>query len=465
MIKNMEKDILVGMEIHVELNTKTKLFCGCFTGSGNDLPNSLCCPTCIGMPGSKPVLNKKAIDYGIKLALALKCNLANELIFSRKTYFYPDMAKNYQITQYELPLGSKGELELENKKIRIRRVHLEEDPASLIHSGNMVLVDYNRSGHPLCEIVTEPDMKSPEEARELMKKLIAILKYLGIFDVNRCVIKADVNVNIENFERIEIKNVTGFKEIEDAISYEVERQQRLLSEGNPIKIRETRGWDSERKITFFQRSKETEEDYGYILDADLVSILLKESEVSKIKRELPELPKEKALRYFKQFKLKKDDAEVIANDYELAMIFEKAVKKIDPFFAAEWIRREIPRVLNYTKRELDETFIKKGLFDILELISSKKITRSIGQKLMELLSEKDINIKKYVIEKKLESVSDFSELEKICLKIIRENKNAVDEFKSGNKKSFNYLIGKVMAATQGRSDPKRIREILIKKIS
>ena len=204
-------DSIVGLEVHVSLNTKTKLFCSC-PNSGSEEPNSRACGTCCGFPGSKPVLNKKAIEYALKLCLALNCKISPELIFSRKSYFYPDMGKNYQITQYEIPIGSDGFLELINKKVRIRRIQIEEDPAALVHQGNTVLVDYNRSGTPLCEIVTEPDMQSPEEAREFLKKLLTILNYLKIFDIKTCIVKADANVNIKGYERVEIKNINGFKD-------------------------------------------------------------------------------------------------------------------------------------------------------------------------------------------------------------------------------------------------------------
>ncbi len=244
---------IIGLEVHVSLDTNTKLFCGCKINE-EATPNSQTCDICVGLPGSKPVLNEKSLQYALKLCLALNCEIAPELIFSRKIYFYPDMGKNYQITQYELPLGNKGELKINNKTIGITRIHIEEDPAALLHQGNTVLIDYNRSGIPLCEIVTEPDMRSPEEAREFLKSLLTIIRYLGIYNPNKCIVKADANISLKGYERIEIKNINGFKEIERALTYEIERQKKLLQEGNPIKQRETRGWDADRGITVFQRS-------------------------------------------------------------------------------------------------------------------------------------------------------------------------------------------------------------------
>lgn len=456
---------LIGLEVHVSLNTKTKLFCGCPL-TGSEEPNSRCCDTCTGFPGSKPVVNKKVIEHALKLCLALNCNISPEVIFSRKTYFYPDMGKNFQITQYEMPLGTGGYISLSSgKKIRLIRVHIEEDPAALVHQENTVLVDYNRSGTPLCEIVTEPDMTSPEEAREFLKKLLTILNYLQIFDIKTGIVKADANVNIKGCERVEIKNINGFKEIQRAITYELERQKHLMNDGKPVTKKETRGWNSEKGITLFQRSKESEEDYGYILDPDLVPIDIKKELIEKTKKELPELPEKKAFRYQRECKIKKEDAEVLANDYELTQLLEDAVKKkINPLFAAEWIRREVTRILNYNKKDLNETFISKNLIDVLELIEKNKITRQTGQKIMELLAEKDTDVKDYVKKQNLEVVSNTKEIEEICRKIVKENQKAVKEYLGGNEKSLMFIVGKVMKETNGKANPKAVNEILKKLI-
>ncbi|MBS3152540.1 Asp-tRNA(Asn)/Glu-tRNA(Gln) amidotransferase subunit GatB [Candidatus Woesearchaeota archaeon] len=458
------KDSIIGLEIHVSLNTNTKLFCSCPL-LGSDDPNSRCCDICIGAPGSKPVLNKKAMEYALKLCLALNCKVSNEVVFSRKTYFYPDMGKNYQITQYEIPIGYEGFLEVFGKKIRIRRIQLEEDPAALVHQGNTVLVDYNRSGTPLCEIVTEPDMESPEEARESLKRLLTIINYIKVFDIKNCIVKADANVNIKGCERVEIKNINGFKDIERAITYELERQRKLLKEGQAIKQKETRGWDSDKGITLFQRYKESEADYGYIVDPDLVPIDISTELVEKTRKELPELPQEKSLKYQKEYKIRKEDAEVLANDYELTRLLEEAIsKKIDPLFAAEWIRREVTRVLNYNKKELNETFINKNLLSVLELIQENKVTRQTGQRLMELLVEKDLDVKKYIKENNLEVVSDTKEIEEICKKVIKENEKAVKEYLEGNDKSFMFLVGQIMRHSKGKAEPKTVNELLKKLI-
>ena len=455
---------MIGLEIHVGLNTESKLFCSCKI-SEDASPNSHTCDICVGLPGSKPVLNKKAFEYALKLCLALNCEISPELIFSRKIYFYPDMSKNYQITQYEIPLGNNGKLSLTNKEIKISRIHIEEDPAALIHQGSTVLVDYNRSGTPLCEIVTEPDMSSPEEAREFLKKLLTILNYLKIFNIKTGIIKADANVSIKPYERVEIKNINGFKEIERAINYEIQRHKELIKENKPVTKRETRGWDSEKGITLFQRSKEEEADYGYIIDPDLVPVDVTKELIEKTKNELPELPKEKSLRYQEEYKIKKEDAEVISNDFELASLLESSVSnKINPVFASEWIRREVSRVLNYSKKDIDESFIKQHLLEVLELINHNKITRQTGQRIMELLVNEDLDVKKYVKDNNLESVSNTDELEKICLEAIKNNKQAVDEYKAGNEKSFNFIVGQVMKLSKGKASPSVVNDLLKKLI-
>ncbi len=448
---------VIGLEIHVSVNTKSKLFCGCANKESNE-PNSLICPVCLGMPGSKPVLNEKALEYGLMLGKALNCKIAKQAIFSRKTYFYPDMAKNYQITQYEVPIGFKGKLNIGSKDINITRVHMEEDPAALIHQGNYVLVDYNRSGKPLLEIVTEPELNSPNEARLFLKRLITTLNYLGIYDEKTGSIKADANISIKGYERVEIKNITGFKEVERALNYEVERQKSEIENGNKIK-RETRGWDAQKGITIFQRSKEEEADYGYIIDTDLVPVDL--DFVEKIK--IPELAPEKINKYVKQFKLKKDDAETIASEYILANLFEEISKKVNPQLAAKWLRRELMRVVHYNKIELNELKIDAvHLSELFKLIEKNKITETNAQKMLEELIEKPFSPKEYIKKKGLKVISGKEELEKICREIIKENPKPVEDYKNGNEKALHFISGQVMRKTKGQASPQEVADILKK---
>ncbi len=466
-----ESDIIIGLEVHCELNTKTKLFCGCPT-KGSEEPNTRTCPVCLGMPGSKPVLNKKAVEFALKLCLALNCEISPELIFSRKSYFYPDMAKNYQISQYEIPLGRKGRLSLSGgKEIGITRVHMEEDPASLVHPAGMkesayVLVDYNRSGNPLVEIVTEPDLTSPNEARDFMKQLIAVLDYLEIFDVNEGIIKADANVSVKesSYTRVEIKNITGFKEIERALMYEVNRQQNDIKNNKKIH-QETRAWDSENAITFSLRKKEAEEDYGYIIDTDLAAIEITGKWIGEIKKLIPELAQDKAKKFVEKFKIKHDDAQIIASDKQLANMFEKVAEKVDSSLAAKWIRRELVRVLNYNKKELRDVEIdEKHMIDLLKLVENKKITDNVASKILEKLVEKLFDVGEYVKKEKLEAVSDVSELERYCKEAISENPRAVEDYKKGETKTLNYIVGKVMQKTKGKATPKEVNEIVLRLI-
>ena len=376
------------------------------------------------------------------------------------------MSKNYQITQYEIPIGENGSMELASKKIGITKVHLEEDPAALTHPGGLgkaqyVLVDYNRSGNPLCEIVTEPELNSPEEARDFMKTLVTILQYLKIFDPEKNIIKADANVSLKsnNYVRAEIKNITGFKEIERALKYEIERQK---AEG--VKKQETRAWNSDKGVTTLLRTKETEEDYGYIFDPDLVPIDITKDWLSKIK--LPELPNEKAKNYVSKYKLKKEDAIVLTNDYSLTQIFEKAVKKVDPVLAAKWIRRELVRVLNYNKIDASDMKLNIDEFVVLlDLLDKRKITDNVAQKILDKLVVENIDVRKYVSKQGLEAVSDSNLLERYCKQAIKESKKAVDDYKSGNENSLNFVVGKVMRLSKGKADAKEVKELLKKIIS
>jgi len=462
-------DTVIGLEVHIELNTNTKLFCGCPT-KGSEEPNTRTCEVCLGMPGSKPVLNKKAVEFAIKLCLALNCKLNKELIFSRKSYFYPDMSKNYQITQYEIPLGHDGSLNLKSgKEVGITRVHMEEDPASLVHPKGIhesayVLVDYNRSGNPLLEIVTGPELGSAEEAREFMKQLITTLGYLKIFDINSNIIKADANVSIKGsgYARQEVKNITGFKEIERALNYEIARQKSAVAEGKKLE-QETRSWDSEKGITLLLRKKESEEDYGYILDTDLVKTEITGEFIGKIKKEMPELAHDKIKKFITKHKLRKEDAEILSAEKELAEMFEKVAEQVDPILAAKWLRRELIRVLNYNKKEISEMGIDEmHMVQLLKLVENRTITDSVAQKILEKLVEKPFDVNEYVKKENLGAVSDASELEKYCGEAVKENPKAAEDYRNGEEKALNFIVGQVMKKTKGKATPKEVNDIIKK---
>jgi aspartyl-tRNA(Asn)/glutamyl-tRNA(Gln) amidotransferase subunit B len=468
---NSNKDIIIGIECHIQLDTDSKLFCGCAT-KGTDQPNTRTCEVCLGMPGSKPVINKKAVDYALRLCIALNCKINPQLIFSRKSYFYPDMSKNYQITQYEEPLGSGGKIVLSNgKEIGITRVHLEEDPAALIHTGSMatspfVLVDYNRSGNPLCEIVTEPELNSPEEARDFMKKLMTLLNYLGVFDSASGIIKADVNVSIKEsgYIRSEIKNITGFKEIERALFYEVDRQKKAFEQNEKL-LPDTRAWDAAKGMTYRMRVKEKEEDYGYIFEPDLVVTDITKDWVEAVKKELPELAEEKVRKFIKKHKIPEIDAQVLAAERVLAELFEKVAEEIDPVLAAKWLRRELVRVVNYTKQNLKDLLIdEQHMIELLSMVEKGQITETVAQKILEEMIVKPFSPKEYVKKHKLEAVSEVKVLEKYCKEAIKENPQAVQDAKAGKAQALNFLVGKVMAKTKGKATPKEVNEILRKLI-
>tara|TARA_B100000315_G_scaffold260798_1_gene325412 strand:+ start:11967 stop:13370 length:1404 start_codon:yes stop_codon:yes gene_type:complete len=463
------KMIKIGLECHVPLNKiKTKLFCGCSLPKETSEPNTHTCVTCLGHPGSKPVLNKEAINQSLKLSLALNFKVNNEIFFSRKNYFYPDMNKNFQITQYEIPLGINGVLKLENKEIKLKRIHLEEDPGSLVHPEGMqkssyVLVDYNRAGMPLCEIVTEADLESPEEARDFLRKLISVISYLGVYDPNKNPIKVDANISIKEkgYTKVEIKNISGFKEVETALLNEVDRQK------NSKKVeQETRAWDSSKGITFSLRQKEEEIDYGYIFEGDLVKVEFDRDKINKSKEEIPELAHEKIKRYLKEFRLDKKDAEVLSQEHKLALLFEKVSKEIDPILAARWLRRELLRVLNYNKKSIEDLEIdEKHLIDLLNLVEKKQITDANAKKILEKLIKKPFDVKEYVKKEGLRVIAKEDELEKICEEAIKKNKKAVEDYKKGEERSLNFIVGQVMRLTKGQAKPDVVRKIIINKLS
>ena len=454
-MSKLQARTMIGLEVHIQLDTKTKLFCSCPTQ--NDSPNSNCCEICLGHPGSKPMFNKKVLDFALKLCVALGCKIEQELIFSRKTYFYPDMSKNFQITQYEVPLGRKGTIKLPSGKlVEIERIHIEEDPAALLHEGSIsespsVLIDYNRAGIPLCEIVTTPCMNSPAEAREFLKELVRIVKYLKIFNENSGVLKADLNLSIPGHPRAEIKNVSGFKDSERALNYELVRQKMALKMKKEVQL-ETRAWDGRKTISL--RSKETEADYGYIIEPDLPVFNIKKKMIKEIKRKVPELAHVRTARYVQEFGIDQVDAEVMAMDLHLAELFEKIAEKINPKFAAKWLRVELLRVLRYNKKKVSNLkFGEQEIIELLKLVESKTISETTAQRIIEKLMDKKISPKAYVKKEGLTQVNSEIKIRKLCQKVIKEQKKAVKDYLAGEEKSFHYLVGQVMKLTKGKADP------------
>lgn len=467
-MKKTGNDLKIGLEVHVQMtNLKTKLFCGCSSDYRGKEPNTLVCPVCLGLPGSLPVLNRKAVEYAVMAALALNCKLSNRMLFFRKNYFYPDLPKNFQITQYDraggVPLAKNGYLYLEHggerKKIRISRIHLEEDPGRLVHLGSInhspyALVDYNRSGIALLEIVTEPDIKSPREARIFLQKLRSILEHLGIFDGSlEGSMRCDANISLAGGTRVEVKNISSFKEVERALSFEITRQKGLLEKGIQVK-RETRHWDEARRVTVSLRTKETEQDYRYFPEPDLVPVKLNKEFVKQIRARMPELPDERMERFISQYGLPKYDADVLVSSKALADFFEEAVKLYDkPKEISNWMMSDLLRYLYENNLELQESKITPGkLVEMIRLIDEGVISGKIAKRILPKVIVTGKNPSEIVKEEGMIKISDREFLENLITKIFDENPKAVRDALV-DEKAAHYLIGQLMKATQGKADP------------
>jgi aspartyl-tRNA(Asn)/glutamyl-tRNA(Gln) amidotransferase subunit B len=462
------KGVMVGLECHVQLATDSKLFCGCATQA--EEPNSACCPVCLGHPGSKPVLHANAFDFALKVALAFNCEINREFFFSRKTYFYPDMSKNFQITQYEIPVGKNGFVVLgSGKRVGITRVHLEEDPAALVHesgmgTSNYCLVDYNRSGIPLVEIVTEPDMVSPEEARDFLDQLVTILSYLKVYSPTTGTLKADCNASVYGNNRVEVKNVSGKKNVEKALSFEIERQKAMLLAEKEI-VRETRAFDEAKGTTRGTRSKETEEDYGYIFEPDLTAFRFSGQEIEEMKKALPELHNAKSKRFCSQFGLDDYSANVLANNFALGNLFELVAMDVDPKLAANFLARELMAVVN--RSELDLNALKldaQEISPLLEMRSSGKITEKVAKEALIAYLTRGVKPAIFIEKQGLAMDLTEAELEKAVEKVMAENKQAVADLKRGNSKSLNFIVGQVMRFTKAKANPKEVQNSILKKL-
>ncbi len=454
----------IGLEIHLQLYLKSKLFCGCSSDSSK--PNSSLCPLCLGHPGSKPVINNKAIELGIKLGLALNCTINKENYFSRKTYFYPDMSKNYQITQYEYPLCINGHVRFKDKIIRIKRIHLEEDPASIqypktISDSEYCLIDYNRSGVALCEIVTEPDLTSAQEAREFLEQLATIIDYLEIYDSKKFTTRVDANVSLPGTKRVEIKNITGFKAVEKAIGFEILRQKGKLRRNEEFK-QETMHYDSFSNKVIPLREKEFEEDYGYIFDPDLPKIVVEEKLIKKIKETIPELPTEKIERLIEKYKISANTASILASEREICDLFEESVKKIDKELAINFITVTLKKVLNYNNLKLkDSKLTLDNFINLLKLIGKKDLTSRMGDLLLRRLVLSNKNTDELIKELGFKKIENF---DKAVDTILIKNKKSVEDYKMGNSKALHFLIGQILRELKDKADPKSIEKKILEKI-
>jgi aspartyl-tRNA(Asn)/glutamyl-tRNA(Gln) amidotransferase subunit B len=475
---------IIGLETHLELGTATKMFCGCRLSFGEE-KNVNTCPVCLGHPGSLPVLNRRAVEFAIKIALALNCRINKRTIFHRKNYFYPDMAKNYQISQYDLPLGVGGYLEVNMgdyvRKVGITRVHMEEDAGKLIHSGSTgrisgsggSIVDFNRAGTPLIEIVTEPDIRTPEEAREYMTSLKNLLLYL---DVSNCSmeegsLRCDANVSIRLQDekglgtKTEIKNLNSFKFLQKGLEYEIKRQAKLLDSGKKV-VQETRHYDNDSGTTRALRSKEEAHDYRYFPEPDLVPIIIDDDMVESIRAAIVELPEDKAQRYMEEYGLSSYDAGFIAGDRKTAQYFESCLECFDDAKAlANWIMGDFSALANRQKIHICDSGISPGrLCRMLKIIDSGRISIKIAKTVFEEMFKKGSDPEDVIREKSLEQISDSGELEEIIDSVIKDNPGPVKQFREGKQKAIGFLIGQVMARTKGKANPKVVNDIMSKKL-
>ncbi len=475
----MKYEAVIGLEVHAQMLTDTKIFCGCSTKFGSE-PNTQTCPVCIGMPGVLPVLNNKALEFAIKTGLATNCKISTYSRFARKNYFYPDLPKGYQISQYELPICEHGFIEIivdgEVKKIGITRIHMEEDAGKNIHEdgGNYSFVDLNRAGVPLMEIVSEPDIRTPKEAVEYMKKLRAILRYLGVCDGNmeQGSLRCDANISVrplgqkEYGTRAEVKNINSFKFVEKALEYEIKRQIKVVEEGGKV-IQETRLWDSNKGITESMRGKEEAHDYRYFPEPDLVPITVEQKWIDEIKASLPELPDIKRERFASEFGLPEYDADLLTSEKSIADWFEAAVKAGgQPKAVSNWMMGDLMRLLNEENKTIEKCPLKPSqLADMLRLMDKGTISGKIAKTVFENMYKTGKDAEAIVKEKGLVQVSDEGAIEKAVDEVIAKNPKEVERYKGGEEKLLGFFVGQVMKAMKGKANPQMLNEILKKKLS
>ena len=471
-------ETVIGLEVHVELATKTKIFCSCSTQFGG-APNTHTCPVCTGMPGSLPVLNKQVVEYAMAIGLATNCDITQVCKFDRKNYFYPDNPQNYQISQLYLPIARNGYVEIEvagqKKKVRIHEMHMEEDAGKLIHDewDDTSLVDYNRSGVPLVEIVSEPDMRSADEVIAYLEKLRTIVQYLGASDckLQEGSMRADVNLSVREVgaaefgTRTEMKNLNSFKAIARAIEGERERQIELIEEGKQV-VQETRRWDDNKESSHAMRSKEDAQDYRYFPEPDLVPIIISDEWIQKVKDRQPELRSEKLERYKKEYDIPQYDAEILTNSKHMADIFEEAAAICGkPKKVSNWLMVETMRLLKENGMEPEDIdFAPENLAALVELTEAGTINSSVAKEVFEKIFAENIDPKAYVEEYGLKTVNDDGALEEVLKKVIADNPQAVADYQGGKKKALGALVGQTMKTMQGKADPvainKKLQEML-----
>ena len=467
-------ETVIGLEVHVELATKTKIFCGCSTAFGG-APNTHTCPVCTGMPGSLPVLNRQVVEYAVAVGLATNCTITRYCKFDRKNYFYPDNPQNYQISQLYLPICRDGGVEIETeagkKMVGIHEIHMEEDAGKLIHDEweDCSLVDYNRSGVPLIEIVSEPDMRSAEEVIAYLEKLRLIIQYLGASDckLQEGSMRADVNLSVREVgaeafgTRTEMKNLNSFKAIARAIEGERERQIDLLESGEKV-VQETRRWDDTKECSYAMRSKEDAQDYRYFPEPDLAPVMIDEKWIEKIRADQPEFRTEKMARYKEEFGIPDYDIEILTNSKHLADIFEAATALCgQPKKVSNWLMVETMRLLKEKEMEPEDLcFSPENLAKLIGLTDRKEINNTVAKEVFEVMFEKDVDPEKYVEEKGLKTVNDEGALRAVVEKVIADHPQSVEDYHNGKEKAIGFLVGQTMKAMKGKAEPGMVNRLL-----
>ena len=471
-------EVIIGLEVHAELSTKTKIFCSCPTKFGA-APNTQTCPICMGMPGTLPVLNEKVVEYAVKAGLATNCEISRNSKNDRKNYFYPDLPKAYQISQYDKPLCEHGYVEIDTKegkkKIRLTRIHIEEDAGKLNHDefAGGSLVDLNRAGVPLIEIVSEPDLRSSEEVEEYLKRLKSILEYIEVSDckMQEGSFRADVNVSVRKKgdqklgTRTEMKNMNSFRSITRAIEYEVDRQIDVIEDGGEVE-QETLRWDDVSGKTFPMRDKEDAQDYRYFPDPDLVAIKLSEEYIENIKNTLPELPESRKERYLEEYGLSEKDANIITASKYLSDLFEGAIKVChNPKAVNNWIISDISRILNETEMEpIEIPFDSQQLGKLIILIDKGTISSSIAKKVLVEMFEHPRDPEDIIDEKGWVQISDEGAIKEVVLKVLEANPQSVADYKGGKDKALGFLVGQAMKETRGKANPKMLNEMFLEEL-
>ncbi len=471
-------ETVIGLEVHLQLKTKTKIFCGCANQFGQE-PNSHTCPVCLGLPGTLPVLNKEALRSCIKVGLALNCQISPFIRFDRKNYYYPDLPKGYQISQHPLPVANDGFINIAvnkiPKRIGIKRAHLEEDAGKLIHDpqNNCSLVDYNRTGTPLVEIVSDPDLRSPQEAHDYLTALKLILQYLDVSDcdMEKGSLRCDANISIRAIGetklgvKAEVKNMNSFKAVKTALEYEEKRQRQLLESGERV-VQETRLWNEEKAVTISMRSKEEAHDYRYFPEPDLMPFIIDAGMLKEIKSSLPESPTEKSSRFLKDYSLNEYDAQILIQDKNLAAFFEDCTKiYAQPKKICNWLIGPILQELNERRKDIQAIGLKPNdLTNLIALVEKGAVSNLIAKDVLKEMFESKKTAEQIISQKGLSQVSDESALEKIADEVIGENKSVVDQIKQGKESALGFLVGQAMRKSQGKANPKILGDIIKRRI-